>query len=247
MLFAILSDIHSNLEALQAVLRFLRRKPIGHWLILGDLVGYGASPNDVLDIIRSLRPKTVIRGNHDRVASGLDDPEDFNEVAQQSAFWTRSKLRPDHLMALQRLPVGPLVWNGTFNLSHGSPFDEDTYVISDYDAYISFRETVEPILFFGHTHLPVLYRERGDGVDTFTFPPARKVRVRLRQSERYMINPGSVGQPRDRIPLASFCLFNTKHWVLMYYRIRYPIHRARQRILRAGLPEFLGYRLERGI
>jgi len=247
MLLAFLSDIHANLEALHAVLRFLRRKPIRHWVILGDHVGYGANPNEVLKTVLRLRPKTIIRGNHDRVAAGIDNIEGFNEIAADAALWTQQRLSPYHRSVLRHLPVGPISFDGVINISHGCPLDEDAYVLSDYDAYVSFRETSEPLLFFGHTHLPVIYRLRDDVVDTFRLPPARKVTGRLDRRFRYMINPGSVGQPRDHIPYASFCLFNLKTWTITFYRIPYAIDTAQSKILRAGLPAFLAHRLAHGI
>ena len=247
MLYAVISDIHSNLEALQAVLRYLKRKPIRRWFVLGDLVGYGANPNEVIELVQRLRPRTVIRGNHDRVAASMDPAEDFNEMARFAAAWTRQKLTPRNQGFLRHLPVGPVVFQETINLSHGSPLDEDAYVISDYDAYVSFREVEEPLLLFGHTHFPVIYRDRGDHVDTFRLPPVRVLRVRLRPGERYMINPGSIGQPRDRIPLASCCVLDPERWRVTFYRIPYPIVRSQKRILTAGLPEFLAYRLAQGI
>lgn len=247
MLLAFLSDIHANLEALTAVLRFLRRKPIRHWIILGDIVGYGANPNEVLRLLLKLKPRTMIRGNHDRAAAGIDDLEDFNEIAAEAVRWTQRTLSPYYRSVIKNLPVGPLSLNGEINISHGCPLDEDAYVLSDYDAYISFRETREPLLFFGHTHLPVIYRLNHDIVETYQIPPARVVRGFLDPRFRYMINPGSVGQPRDQVPYSSFCLFNTRTRMITFYRIPYPIEKAQQKILRAGLPEFLAIRLSRGI
>lgn len=248
MLYAVISDIHSNLEALQAALRFLRRKPIRCWLVLGDLVGYGASPNEVVRLIQSLRPRRVVRGNHDRVAAGLDTWESFNEVAAMAIQWTQRKIHPAIRGFLRQLPAGPLPVDSRMVITHGCPLDEDAYVLSTQDAAPNFGATHASIIWFGHTHLPVIYRwVDGDRVRVLRIPLARRVRIRLRPEERYMINPGSIGQPRDRVPLLSFCVMNTARWTVTYYRLPYDIQKAQARILWAGLPPFLAQRLALGI
>jgi predicted phosphodiesterase len=248
MLYAIISDIHSNLEALQAVLRFLRRKPIRYWLVLGDIVGYGASPNEVVRLVQGLRRRFVVRGNHDRVAAGLDTWEDFNEVAARAIQWTRQKLHPAIRGFLRQLPIGPLPVPGGMVITHGCPRDEDAYVLEAQEALLNFEVTEAPIIWFGHTHIPIIYRQTRSGkVQTIRIPCAHRVRIRLRPGERYMINPGSVGQPRDHCPLTSFCVMNPATWTVTYYRLPYDIAKAQARILRAGLPAFLAQRLAYGL
>lgn len=247
MLYAVISDVHANLEALRTVLRFLRRKPIRRWLVLGDLVGYGANPNEVVRLIQGLRPRAVVRGNHDRVAAGLDTWESFNEVAAAAIQWTRRKLHPAVRGFLRQLPAGPLPVDGRMVLTHGCPLDEDGYVLSARDAAPNFAVTDASVIWFGHTHLPVIYRWTDDrGVQVLRIPLGRRVRIRLRPEERYMINPGSVGQPRDGVPLLSFCVMNTARWTVTYYRLPYDIPGAQARILRVGLPPFLAQRLALG-
>ncbi len=248
MLYAVISDVHANLQALQSVLRFVRRKPIGAWLVLGDLVGYGANPNEVVRLIQRLRRKYVVRGNHDRVAAGLDTPELFNEIAAEAVLWTRKTLLPALRGYLRHLPAGPVPVNTTMVITHGAPIDEDMYILSDYDALLNFERTSARIVWFGHTHLPIIYIYTTDGQLTrVPIPPVRKIRIRLDPRYRYLINPGSVGQPRDRCPWLSFCLFRDTDWTVTFYRLPYDIYGAQRRIRRVGLPDFLAHRLMIGI
>ncbi len=250
MLYAILSDIHSNLEALQACLRFLRRKRVHTWLILGDLVGYGPNPNEVIKEVLSLHSRIMIRGNHDRVSCGLEDPQDFNEYAQDAVEWTRNRLTSYYKSVLRNLPVGPKEVTSNILIAHGSPHDEDHYLLSDYDAFVVFRDYHHPYIFVGHTHIPMIFRMKNDSaqyIETFRIPPARTVRIRLTPGYSYIINPGSIGQPRDHISYLSFCLFHEKKGELTYYRLPYPIEKTQKKIIHAGLPAFLAHRLARGV
>lgn len=249
MLYAVIGDIHANLPALQAVLRFLRRKPIRCWLVLGDIVGYGAHPNEVTRIVMRLRRRWVVRGNHDRVAAGLDTWDSFNEVAAEAIRWTIQRLQPTVRGYLRHLPRGPLPINEQMVVSHGCPLDEDFYILSPYEAHMNFEAVSAPIIWFGHTHLPVIYRydERKRTVTVLQIPLARRVRIRLQLNSRYMINPGSVGQPRDRFPWLSFCTFDDQTWTVTFYRLAYDVPRAQRQILRAGLPPLLAHRLALGV
>ena len=134
MRYLVLSDIHSNLEALEAVLRASAAQHYDAVLVLGDLVGYGADPNAVVDRVRGLNPAAIVRGNHDKVAAGLDDAEDFNPMAKSAAHWTRESLTPQTLEYLRDLPTGPLIVDDMIEICHGSPLDEDLYVVADIDA-----------------------------------------------------------------------------------------------------------------
>ncbi len=151
MRYLILSDIHANREALSAVLAFVRRKPWDKVVFLGDLVGYGANPNQTVDMLRALRPLVAIRGNHDKVCSGIEDGELFNRVALQAAMWTRGKLTPSNLKWLRSLPEGPMVVDEAFAVSHGTPIDEDAYIFGEIEALNVFRQTNFPVCFFGHS------------------------------------------------------------------------------------------------
>lgn len=240
--YLILSDIHANLEALDAVLRAVSRRRYDGVLCLGDLVGYGASPGPVVTKIRNLPGLTVVRGNHDKVISGLFPADHFNASARKAVDWTASKLSKDQLQFLRELPQGPLMLEGDILLCHGAVANEDTYLFSDYDAAEAFEACAFRVGFFGHTHFPCVFRWSPRGVDFFPLK-GEEAEVALEPGCRYLINPGSVGQPRDRDPRASFGEFypETNRFVLR--RVTYETAKARERILKAHLPENLGNRL----
>jgi len=245
MRYLILSDIHSNREALAAVLNRVRRKRWDKAIVLGDVVGYGANPNEAVDAVRSLRPLVAIRGNHDKVCSGVEDGEMFNRVALQAAVWTREHLTPSNLHWLRSLPEGPVVVDGAFAIAHGTPIDEDAYIFGEIEALNVFRQTAFPLCFFGHSHFPVIFGLSPDAIQTvLTEPPS--FRFRLEPGMRYLVNPGSIGQPRDGIPLASFAMFDSDTRTVAVHRVRYPLERAQRKILGAGLPRPLADRLSLG-
>ena len=245
MRYLILSDIHSNREALTAVLDRVRRKRWDKAIVLGDVVGYGANPNQAVDLVRGLKPLVVIRGNHDKVCSGVEDGEMFNRVALQAAMWTRQKLTPSNLRWLQSLPEGPVVVDGAFAVAHGTPIDEDAYIFGEIEALNVFRQTAFSLCFFGHSHFPVVFGLSPDAIQTIlTTPPS--FRFRLQPGVRYLVNPGSIGQPRDGIPLASFALFDSRTRSVSVYRLPYRIERAQRKIIDAGLPRPLADRLALG-
>jgi predicted phosphodiesterase len=241
----ILSDIHSNKEALTAVLSFVRRKRWDKAVFLGDLVGYGANPNQVVDQVRALKPLTAIRGNHDKVCSGIEEGELFNRIALEAALWTRKKLTRSNLKWLKELPKGPVVVDGGFAISHGTPIDEDAYIFGEIEALNVFRHTEFPVCFFGHSHFPVVFALSPDDITT-TLTVAPSFRVKLRPGVRYLINPGSIGQPRDGSPLASFAMYDTRSKVVTIHRIPYRVAEAQKKILKAGLPRPLADRLAIG-
>ena len=245
MRYLILSDIHANHEALSAVLAHVKRKRWDKAIVLGDLVGYGANPNQAVDLVRRLKPLVAIRGNHDKVCSGIEDGEMFNRVALQAAMWTRQKLTPSNLRWLQSLPEGPVVVDGEFAVAHGTPIDEDAYIFGEIEALNVFRQTAFPLCFFGHSHFPVVFGLSPEAIQTvLTSPPS--FRFRLEPGLRYLINPVSIGQPRDGIPLASFAMFDSGTRTVSVYRLPYRIERAQKKILDAGLPRPLADRLALG-
>jgi predicted phosphodiesterase len=245
MKYLILSDIHSNNEAFRAVLSFVKRK---HWekvVFLGDLVGYGADPNHVVDMLRRLKPLVTIRGNHDKVCSGIENGELFNRIALEAAMWTRKKLTRSNLQWLRDRPQGPLEVDGAFAIAHGTPIDEDAYIFGEIEALNVFRQTNFPICFFGHSHFPVIFALSPDAITTIlTVTP--HFRFKLREGVRYLINPGSIGQPRDGNPLASFAMYDSESKVVSIHRIAYKVEATRQKILKAGLPRPLADRLSVG-
>jgi diadenosine tetraphosphatase ApaH/serine/threonine PP2A family protein phosphatase len=244
--YLILSDMHANWDAFETVLRRARRKRYEAVLVLGDLVGYGAAPNQVVDAVRRLGPRLfTVRGNHDKVVAGIDSGGNFNQTALTAAQWTTGRLTPGNLRYVRELPQGPLRVEEGVAICHGSPLDEDTYVFSDVDAWEIFSRYEMPVTFFGHTHIPSLFWLEGRllGVKALRGTSGRIV---LSPGGRYLINPGSIGQPRDRDPRASYMIYDSKRRVVSWYRIPYAIGEAQARIRKAGLPGSLADRLAVG-
>lgn len=246
MRYLILSDIHSNLEALEAVLRAAAQK-YDAVLVLGDLVGYGADPNAVVERVRGLAPAAIVRGNHDKVASGLDDAEDFNPMARAAAQWTRDALTPATVEYLRDLPVGPVVVDELIEICHGSPMDEDLYIVADLDAARSIGAARSPLCLFGHTHVALMARIDGQRRLEIEAPQGHpEFETRIEPDTKYLINPGSVGQPRDGDARAAFAIVDTEKKLVTLYRVTYPIEAAQKKILAAGLPPMLAHRLAMG-
>ena len=245
MRYLILSDLHSNKEALDAVLSFVRRKRWDKIVCLGDLVGYGANPNQVVDTIRRSRSLVAIRGNHDKVCAGIEDGELFNRIALEAALWTRGKLTRTNLKWLTSLARGPLEIDDRFAIAHGTPIDEDAYIFGEIEALNVFRFAPFPICFFGHSHFPVVFALSTDSITTM-LTRGQTFRLQLKPGMRYLINPGSVGQPRDGSPKAAFALFDSRAMTVTIHRISYPVATAQARIRRAGLPRPLADRLAIG-
>ena len=242
MRYLVLSDLHANAEALTAVLARVRGS-YGALLVLGDFVGYGADPNSVIDRIRRVRRrKHFVRGNHDRVAAGLDAGGMFNPVALSAARWTTETLTPENRDFLRALPVGPLEVDGGFVICHGSPLDEDAYIFSDSDAAWNFRSFGADLCFFGHSHIPSVFTLEPDGIRVDVVRGER-IAWKLEPGRRYLVNPGSVGQPRDRNIAAAYALYDADRGEIVFERVAYDVAAARQKILRAGLPGALGDRL----
>jgi predicted phosphodiesterase len=244
--YLILSDIHSNVDALDSV---LAAAPRGAWdrvIVLGDLVGYGAEPNAVIDRVRALEPVVVIRGNHDKAACGLEDASNFNQVARAAAVWTFETLTQENRSYLRELPAGPVQIDEHVEVCHGSPFDEDHYIFDSDDALHAMEAITRPVCLFGHTHLPVIFKLDGEGFDGFAPPGDTATRIPFIDDVRYLVNPGSVGQPRDGDPRAGYALYESDRPALVLYRVEYPVQEAQRRIRSAGLPLSLANRLAIG-
>jgi diadenosine tetraphosphatase ApaH/serine/threonine PP2A family protein phosphatase len=246
MRYLVLSDIHANMEAFEAVLAAAKTLSYDRILVLGDLVGYGADPNAVIDKVRTLRPHALIRGNHDKVGSGLESPEGFNAVARSAIRWTYDALTPENRDWLAALPAGPVVVDDLIEICHGTPFDEDAYVFDDLDALRSLHAAERPVCLFGHTHVQVGYTLTGNLFTLATIDDSRPLTIDLPEDGRHLVNPGSVGQPRDGDPRAAYAIADTDRRDVVIYRTDYDIDRARARILEEGLPEILAQRLALG-
>jgi diadenosine tetraphosphatase ApaH/serine/threonine PP2A family protein phosphatase len=243
--YLILSDIHANWEALKAVLDHAAGE-YERAICCGDLVGYGADPNAVVEWVRT-HCAAVVRGNHDRACAGLDDLEWFNPVARVAAMWTQQALTPENAGYTRSLPHGPLALDG-FQLLHGSPLDEDEYVIAAAEAAEAFTYLESRLAFFGHTHVQGGFLWNLARVEALgkTSPLSDRRRLELDPDCAYLVNPGSVGQPRDGDPRAAYLLFNTEERHLFYRRARYDVGTAQEKIRQAGLPPILADRLAVG-
>ena len=244
MRYIILSDLHANLEALEAIVQ----ETDGLYdraLCCGDLVGYGADPNPVVDWVRS-HCAQVVRGNHDKACTGQEDLEWFNPVARSAALWTLENLSTANCDYIRGLPQGPLM-EDAFQLVHGSPSDEDEYVMAPDEAGTAFGYLASRLAFFGHTHVQGGFVWNHSRVEEIRCSP-RSTRqfMRIDPDCAYLINPGSVGQPRDGNPRAGYVLYDSDERLVTYCRTDYDVEAAQKKIRESGLPPILADRLSMG-
>ena len=241
MRYLILSDIHANLEALEAVLA--AGDEYGQVLMLGDVVGYGADPNAVIDRLQTLPLAATIRGNHDKVAAGLADAEDFNHIARHAVTWTAAALTDVNRAWIAALPQGPVVIDDGLEICHGTPFDEDVYVFDEDEASHAIAAAQRPLCLFGHTHVPAAFRLAGRQLRFLGPPQGTPFTIDLEHEARYLVNCGAVGQPRDGDPRAAYGIVDTAARTLTIHRIEYDVAGAQAKIIEAGLPRVLAERL----
>jgi len=246
MRLALISDIHSNIQALEQVLARLDRERVDLILNLGDLVGYNANPNECIELIQT-RPILSVAGNHDLALLNAELAQHFNIIAYQAIMWARSEVRPEFLEFFLDLP---LTREGRDYLAcHGTPTSADSYinyhfqgkkVLKMLDKGLRLR-----VCFFGHTHRRALWYKYIRGkVATQPLTPGK---IFLEPKWHYLINPGSVGQPRDGNPDAAYAIFDDEEFSIQYKSVPYDVAAAQENILRAGLPEFLAERLGQGV
>jgi diadenosine tetraphosphatase ApaH/serine/threonine PP2A family protein phosphatase len=243
MKYLVLSDVHANLEALEATLA--KASPHDGVLVLGDLVGYGADPNAVIERIRELPAATIIRGNHDKVGAGIENVEAFNHLAKHAITWTAAALTPGNRRWLAQLPAGPAKIDAWVEICHGAPFDEDVYIFDDLDARRALLMTDRTLCLFGHTHVPAVYKFDTD-FHAVGPPRGETFRLLLNDAAKYLVNCGAVGQPRDGDPRAAFGMLDTTTQTLTVIRVKYDVAAAQAKIIAAGLPEVLAQRLAIG-
>lgn len=244
MRYLIISDIHGNLEALDAVLDAATARGYDAALVLGDLVGYGADPGTVIERVRALPPLAIVRGNHDKVACGIEDAEGFNLIARSAVEWTYDALGEANRAYLAALPVGPILVDEMVEICHGTPYDEDAYVFDELDALRALESAERPVCLFGHTHVPVVFHQGESGLEMHIADrDVEAMVVEIEPGGRYLINPGSVGQPRDGNPRAAFGIVDTVERRVELIRVEYPLALAQRKIVEAGLPEILARRL----
>ena len=246
MRYLILSDIHGNWEALEAVME----SAVGRWdriVCCGDLVGYGADPNRVTAWARQ-SVTCIVRGNHDKACAGMEDLDWFNPVARISAVWTQQAIELENLEYLRGLTQGPDRVDG-FQILHGSPLDEDEYLITENDAgqVAPYLET--DLSFFGHTHVQGGFLCHRNGVKRLLGPQDASAEwaLEIENDVSYLINPGSVGQPRDNDPRAAYAIFEPDARLVTFRRAEYDIAAAQKKIFDAGLPDTLALRLSLGV
>ena len=243
MRYLVLSDIHANLEALDTCLADASNRRYDQTLVLGDIVGYGADPNAVIERVQALEPAAIVRGNHDKVACGLEQPEGFNTVARSASAWTFEMLTPEHRDWLAALPRGPHQVDDLIEICHGSPFDEDAYIFDELDALRALKTATRPLCLFGHTHYAVTFARSDDAVDSIGPSPLREVQIALQDGVKYLVNPGAVGQPRDGDPRAAYAIVDTDRRHVELFRLVYPVEDAQAKVMKAGLPDVLAQRL----
>jgi len=233
MRLAIISDIHSNLNALEKVLSTIDNLGVDLIYCLGDVVGYGPFPNECIDIVRH-RCALTIKGNHDSGVTGQLELDHFNQFGRSAIKWTQKSITPENLAFLNNLPL--LSSENSCTFAHATPLQPDSwqYILSWKDAKECFEAFSTPLCFIGHTHTPVIIGEDGK-VNQF------------RRECRFLVNVGSVGQPRDGNPKASLCLVDTEVWTLEIIRVEYDIEAAAAASLKARLPDYLAQRLFLGV
>ena len=242
----VLSDLHSNGTALDAVLDAAKDR----WetsVCLGDVVGYGPDPNRVTERLRQMGTVTI-RGNHDKAVTGQMATEDFNPVAKAAVGWTRAELKPEHMAWLSGLPKGPLEADGVI-LVHGALQDEDEYVFTPEQALEGLLDSNAAVTFFGHTHHQGGFSYQDSQLEVLQIRPRTSepfAALRIEPSRRYLLNPGSIGQPRDADPRAAFAIADLEHSVVEFWRVPYDIEAVQRRMRAAHLPEPLVQRLTVG-
>ncbi|MBI5888550.1 MAG: metallophosphoesterase family protein [Deltaproteobacteria bacterium] len=244
MRYAVISDIHSNLEALEAFLKKAASLGINEILCLGDIVGYNANPNECCALMRETNARCIM-GNHDSRAIGLEDTFGFNRYAEEAVLWTARELTAQNRDFLEKLPRSLIVEN-KFLAVHGWVNDTDRYIIGESATLRNFelmKQFTPPVklCFFGHTHVPVVYVEGGEKTDGSAIG-----QLQLSGNDSSLINPGSIGQPRDSDPRASFLVYDSKKSTVQFHRVEYDIKTAAEKVIAANLPRRLAERLRLG-
>ncbi len=242
MRYAVISDIHGNLDSLQAVSETIETQGVDRIIFLGDAVGYGAQPSEVIDMIRSMADASVV-GNHDYVASGKEEPVYFNYYAKNAVLWTRDRLSDEERTYLAGLDVS--AEEEGFTIVHASPLDPLSwnYLFSVEQAEKNYDAFNNGLCFIGHTHTPGVFCMDGGGKPGLESPGP----LQLKEGCRYIINAGSVGQPRDGDPRSCYVVYDAERQSVEFPRVSYDVYAAQGKIVKAGLPPYLAQRLALGM
>jgi predicted phosphodiesterase len=241
MRYAVISDIHGNLEAFQAVLSALSEERIDEYLFVGDIVGYGADPKKCIELLKSLNPVAAVAGNHEWGVLEKMDASYFNELAKNAILWTRKMLDSDEIEYLKSLPLvyedeKMAMVHGTLNMP-----EEFYYIFDTEDAYVTISQMKSPLCFVGHSHVPAIFISDSTKVEHM-----ERMDIKIDSERKQLINIGSVGQPRDGDPRASFAVYDDEAFTVEIKRVEYDVRKAQEKILKAGLPSKLAYRLSEG-
>ena len=241
MRYAVIADVHGNLEALEAVLKKLKEESFDALLFLGDSVGYGPNPNECIEVLKN-KAQVLLAGNHDRAAVGLTDTAFFNPNARLAIEWTQEVLSDENKKLLASLPIDKHMKREHLCLVHSTPKEPEKwhYLLSAWDAYNNFPFFSEKICLIGHSHVPAIIEETPEGKIN-TFHP----KAEIKEDHRYIINVGSVGQPRDGNPEAAYVML-TENFVEIK-RVPYDILLTQKKMRHAGLPDRLINRLAKGV
>ncbi len=243
MRYAVICDVHSNLEALEIVLKEIERQRVDCTVHVGDIVGYNADPNECVEIFMSENIASIM-GNHDAAACGLERLHWFNSAAKEALLWTRKKLEPKHVEYLRSLP-GTMILDKTILLAHGSPENRDNYIVDWMDSMRQFAimdRMSAKICFFGHSHLPSLFVRQGSDHDLQNYE-----KHTLNRKNSYLINFGALGQPRDGDPRTCFGIFDSGEMTVEFFRLEYDVSKTARKVKRAGLNTYLVERLAAGV
>lgn len=240
MKYGIFGDVHGNIEAFKKVIETYKKENIDEYLCIGDIVGYGADPSECIKEVKRLKAKTVC-GNHDWAGAGIFPSDDFNPAAKNAIEWTQKNLNLDEKRFLKELKV--INEEKDFYIVHGSLYKPEffSYILNAESAYKCFCHMNKKLCFVGHSHIAGFFSMQGEKVNY-----SRECLIKVKPNVKYIVNVGSIGQPRDNDPKAAFCIFDTDKSTIEIKRVEYDIETAKNKILNAGLPKALGYRLQEG-
>ncbi|MFH1479559.1 MAG: metallophosphoesterase family protein [Candidatus Omnitrophota bacterium] len=241
MRYGVFGDIHGNLEAFQKVISSYKREAIDRLICVGDIVGYGANPRECIEEIKKIHALSIC-GNHDQASIGLLNIGYFNYAAKAAIGWTRGVLEKEDIEYLRSLKL--ILEEPGFSVVHGSLDRPGSfmYILGKYSSYSSFYKMEKELLFVGHSHVPGMFCMKDGLADNIP-----GCSVKIEKGTKYIINVGSVGQPRDKDPRASYCIYDTDKKTIEIKRTPYDVKTAKSKVLKKGLPKILGNRLERGL